>query len=74
MAERSGLSVGAIRYYEKRGLLETPRRSVGGYREYPDSVLERRAFIDRGKDLGFSRAEDGELLALRPLPRPTAGR
>ncbi|WP_207061563.1 heavy metal-responsive transcriptional regulator [Motiliproteus sp. SC1-56] len=65
VAREAGISVETVRYYEQRGLIEAPRRSDAGYREYPASVRERLAFIARGKALGFSLDEVRELLDLQ---------
>ena len=51
LAERAGVSVKAVRYYESRGLL-TPTRAANGYREYDDAdvlvVREIRALLSLG--------------------------
>lgn len=65
VAKTAGVSVEAIRYYEKEGLLEKARRTEGGYRQYSPDVLHRLSFIGRAKELGFSLDEISELLRLR---------
>ena len=63
LAEAAGVHVETVRYYERRGLLEQPeRRPGGGYRQYDEDDLWRLGFIARGKALGFTLAEIGELL------------
>lgn len=53
VAERAGLNVSAIRYYEAQGLLpEAPR--VAGQRRYTDDTLARLGVIDIAKRAGFS--------------------
>ena len=51
LAERAGVTVRAVRYYESRGLL-TPRRGANGYRAYDDAdvhvVREVRALLSLG--------------------------
>lgn len=51
LAERAGVSVKAVRYYESRGLI-TPERAANGYREYDDAdvlvVREIRALLSLG--------------------------
>lgn len=69
VAKAAGVSVEAIRYYEKEGLLEKARRTEGGYRQYAPDAIRRLAFIGRAKDLGFSLDEIGDLLRLRLSPR-----
>ena len=62
LAQAAGVNVETVRYYERRGLLEQPTRPDGGYRQYGAADLWRLQFIRRGKGLGFSLAEIGELL------------
>lgn len=51
LAERAGVSVKAVRYYESRGLI-VPDRAANGYREYDDAdvlvVREIRALLSLG--------------------------
>ncbi|RDE18209.1 heavy metal-responsive transcriptional regulator [Motiliproteus coralliicola] len=68
VAQHSGVSVETVRYYEQRGLLQQPRRSPSGYREYDVAVLQQLAFISRAKALGFSLEQIGELLQLQLSP------
>jgi len=53
-----------IRYYERRGLLNTPPRSTSGYRAYPEEAIAIVRFIKRAQALGFSLKEVAELLTL----------
>ena len=64
VAERSGFSASALRYYEDIGLVTPAARSDAGYRLYDDRVLSRLAFVARAKDLGCSLEEITELLPL----------
>lgn len=57
LADRAGVGVETLRYYERRGLIEQPERSANGYRRYTDDDLARLAFIARAKRLGFTLAE-----------------
>jgi MerR family transcriptional regulator, repressor of the yfmOP operon len=63
VADETGLTPRAIRYYEELGLLAPAGRSEGAYRLYDAEDLERLRFI-RGlrDDAGFSLAEIGRLL------------
>ena len=65
VAERTGVGVQTVRFYEKQGLLRAPARSSSGYREYDPSVLARLGFIRRAQELGFTLKEIRELLALQ---------
>ena len=62
LAKATGVGVETIRFYEREGLLEAPRRTASGYRQYPPETAERLGFIRRAKALGFSLAEIQELL------------
>lgn len=59
LAERSGLSVDTIRFYEKKGLIDSAliRRQTNNYRDYSEESLERLALIQQAKRLGFTLAE-----------------
>ena len=72
-AERAGVNVQTVRYYERRGLLLAPVRLASGYREYTDESLSRMRFIQRGQELGFTLGEIEELLTLRQDERTSAG-
>ena len=63
VAEETGLTPRAIRYYEEIGLLEPAARSDGAYRLYDAEDLARLRFI-KGlrEDAGFSLAEIRQLL------------
>lgn len=68
-AERAGVGVETIRFYERRGLIkQPPRPRSGGYRFYEDAVVERIRFIRQAQELGFSLREIKELLSLRADP------
>jgi MerR family redox-sensitive transcriptional activator SoxR len=53
LAERTGLSVSAIRFYETKGLV-TPARNAGGQRRYLRSDIRRLSFVLVAQQLGFS--------------------
>ena len=72
LARHAGVSVQAVRYYERRGLLPAPPRRASGYREYGPDALERLRFIRRAQGLGFTLAEIADLLALRLRSGTTA--
>ena len=68
LAERGGVNLETIRYYEREGLMLPPPRKSSGHRAYSPSALRRLRFIKRAQELGFSLAEIRELLALRRDP------
>jgi MerR family copper efflux transcriptional regulator len=65
VAQRAGIGVETVRFYERKGLLEEPPRRASGYRQYSEQVVTRLHFIQRAKLLGFSLKEISELLRLR---------
>ena len=65
VAERGGVNLQTIRYYEREKLLPEPPRLPSGYRVYPDQTVRRVRFIKRAQEIGFTLAEIRELLALR---------
>ncbi|WP_047867120.1 MerR family DNA-binding protein [Sphingomonas paucimobilis] len=69
LAREGGVGVETIRYYQRRGLLDTPQRpagaSAGGrVRRYGAEDLGRLRFIRSGQAAGFTLEQIGELLAL----------
>ncbi|MGH9439335.1 MAG: heavy metal-responsive transcriptional regulator [Terriglobia bacterium] len=64
-AKRIGLSVDAIRFYERNSLLPRPSRTQGGFRQYGETDVETLAFIRRVQGLGFKLSEIRGLLNLR---------
>lgn len=65
VAERSGLSVSALHFYERRGLIRSWRTS-GNQRRYARDVLRRVALIRVAQQLGIPLTEIG--VALGALP------
>jgi len=65
VAERVGLSLRTVRYYEEMGLISPEKRTEGGFRLYTDAQVDRLALIKQMKPLGFSVAEMRDLLKAR---------
>src|SRR5246500_3573719 len=65
VAKKIGLSVDAIRFYERNSLLPRAARTQGGFRRYGDKDVETLAFIRRVQGLGFKLSEIRSLLNLR---------
>lgn len=65
VAKRIGLSVDAIRFYERNALLQRAPRTQGGFRQYAETDVETLAFIRRIQGLGFKLREIRGLLSLR---------
>jgi DNA-binding transcriptional MerR regulator len=65
VAERVGLSLRTVRYYEEMGLIAPESRTEGGFRLYTEAHVDRLALIKRMKPLGFTVQEMRELLDAR---------
>lgn len=64
LGKATGTKVETIRYYERIGLMPSPRRTGGNYRAYGSAELGRLSFIRRARDLGFPLGQVRELLDL----------
>lgn len=64
VAERTGLSLRTIRFYEEHGLVRPTTRTEGGFRLYSDDDVARLEVVKRMKPLGFTVEEMQELLGL----------
>jgi DNA-binding transcriptional MerR regulator len=64
VAERTGLSLRTIRYYEEVDLVVPSARSQGGFRLYTEPDVQRLDVIKRMKPLGFQLEEMRELLGI----------
>jgi MerR family mercuric resistance operon transcriptional regulator len=65
MSRQTGVSIDAIRFYERNGLLAAPARSEGGFRLYSPDALSALQFIRNLQTLGFSLDEVREFVSLR---------
>ena len=65
LAQAANVGVETVRFYERKGLLPEPPRTLSGYRQYPIDAVERLRFIRRAQGLGFALSEISELLNLR---------
>lgn len=63
VATRAGVSVDALRYYERMKLLPRTPRTSGGFRLFTHEHIERVQFIKQAQELGFSLEEIKGLLA-----------
>jgi MerR family transcriptional regulator, mercuric resistance operon regulatory protein len=64
LAKAAGVNVETVRYYQRRGLIDEPRKPPGGHRRYAATVVEQLGFIRRAQQLGFSLEEVRALLEL----------
>jgi MerR family transcriptional regulator, copper efflux regulator len=65
MSKQTGVSIDAIRFYERNRLLAAPTRSEGGFRQYCSDDLSALQFIRSLQTLGFSLHEIREFVSLR---------
>jgi MerR family copper efflux transcriptional regulator len=63
VAERVGLSLRTVRYYEEQGLFEPAGRTDGGFRLYTEREVARLLLIKQMKPLGFTVQQMAELLS-----------
>jgi MerR family mercuric resistance operon transcriptional regulator len=63
LASAGGVGVETIRFYQRRGLLETPARA-DGIRRYGSDDVRRLRFIRQAQAAGFTLEEIRELLDL----------
>ena len=69
LARVTGSKAETIRFYERIGLLPTPDRTEGNYRNYGTEDQERMAFIRHARRLGFEIADIRSLLGLAEQPK-----
>lgn len=65
VAQRAGINLQTVRYYERQGLLAPMSRTEAGYRLFSPDTVRRIRFIKRAQELGFSLHEIKDLLSLR---------
>jgi MerR family mercuric resistance operon transcriptional regulator len=63
LARAGGVGVETVRYYQRRGLMETPS-GEGGMRRYGPDAARRLRFIRAAQTAGFTLEQIAELLAL----------
>ncbi|GAA5072113.1 MerR family transcriptional regulator [Nocardia iowensis] len=64
VAAAAGVNVQTLRYYERRGLLHDPVRSLGGHRLYPPETVTMLRVIKAAQRLGFTLDEVADLLEI----------
>lgn len=64
LAERTGLNVSAIRYYEEIGLIPQAMRRPSGHRVYGTAAQELLTLIRQCRDFGFSVEDTRALVSL----------
>jgi DNA-binding transcriptional MerR regulator len=72
VAARAGVNIQTLRYYERRGLFDTPQRSPSGYRQYRPETVQLVRAVKRAQQLGFRLAEIEDLFRLQEARAPAA--
>ena len=67
LAQRAGVNVETLRYYERRGLLAEPPRGPNGHRRYDEETVRFVRAVKEVQGLGFTLAEIEEYLGLSRL-------
>lgn len=62
VAEAAGINRETLRYYERRGLLVPPERTLGGHRLYPPETVTVLRVIKAAQRLGFTLDEVADLI------------
>lgn len=62
LADAAGVNVQTLRYYERRGLLDEPERTLGGHRLYAPEAVTTLRVIKAAQRLGFTLDDVAELL------------
>ncbi len=70
LAERSGINVRTIKFWEEKGLIAPHRRTEGGFRLYRPSDVVKISFIRDLQAFNYTLAEIGNIL---PLAGPDLG-
>lgn len=73
VAQLTGLSTKAIRFYEQKGVIRSPLRTSNGYRKYNQTHLNELNMVKRSRLVGFSLEECKILLEMFRDPNRRSG-
>lgn len=73
LAAAAGVNLQTLRYYERRGLLPEPDRSLGGHRDYGEEAVTVLRIVKAAQRLGFTLEEIKDLLAVGSHRGPRPG-
>jgi DNA-binding transcriptional MerR regulator len=65
LALQTGTTPKTLRFYEEIGLLPTPARTSGGYRDYDERAISVIKFVKAGKAIGLTLTEVRNLVRVR---------
>jgi DNA-binding transcriptional MerR regulator len=74
LARASALSPDSVRHYDRLGLLPSLPRTAGGFRQYPNSALQRIRVIQAALAIGFTLEELQQVFRERAAGRPPCAR
>lgn len=72
LAEKANVNVETIRFYERKKILDQPRKSLSR-RKYTDEFVDQILFIKQAQKVGFTLLEIKELMDLKLLPNKGCG-
>ncbi|WP_018416569.1 Hg(II)-responsive transcriptional regulator [Teredinibacter turnerae] len=64
LAKSASVNIETIRYYERKKLIDQPKKPLQGYRQYPEETLTKVLFIRRAQHLGFTLSEIDALIEI----------
>lgn len=64
LAREGGVGVETVRFYQRKGLLDTPRGEAAGGRHYGSDDVHRLRYVRQAQTAGFTLAEIAELIDL----------
>ncbi len=70
LAKKAGITPDTIRYYEREGLLLSPERTPGGYRDYRADVVDDLQFIKKAQASGLKLGDVREVMQIAAGGRP----
>ena len=73
VAKAAGVNLQTLRYYERRGLIAEPQRSLGGHPVYPHEAVTVLRVVKAAQRLGFSLDEIADLLDVGKHRHSTRG-
>lgn len=65
LARLTGVSTDTLRHYERKGLIDRPRRLPNGYRAYSPEDVHRVRLVRRALAVGFTLDEPARILRMR---------
>jgi len=74
LARICGISTDTLRHYERVGVLPRPKRTPGGYRQYPSEALKRVQLVRRALEIGFTLDDLAGFCACGTLAERRAGK